>query len=292
MGTREWTLLGLLSLLWGCSFLFIEIALRDIPVFTVVAGRTGIGAAVLGGYLVASGVPLKPIAEHWRGLVLLGALRAAIPICLIVWAQTRIDSGLAGILNSTSPLFTMIIAHYLANDRLTRRKLAGCAVGMSGVVLMIGMDALRGLGDSVLGQLAMIGATCCYGFAASYGKRFEDMPHSLSAAGMLAGATALILPACVLLEHPWTLRPGLASVAALCGLAILSTAIAFVVWFRLIQTAGPSNTSLVTFLIPPVALALGIAVLGEEPSVSSLAGVAIIFAGLAIIQLRPAEAAG
>ena len=292
MGRREWMHLALLALLWGCSFLFIEIALRDIPLFTVAAGRTGIGAAVLAGYLVASGVPLKPIAQRWRGLVLLGALRAAIPICLIVWAQTKIDSGLAGILNSTSPLFTMVIAHYLAGDRLTPRKVAGCAVGMSGVVLMIGVDALHGLGDSVLGQVAMLGATCCYGFAASYGKHFEDMPHALSAAGMLAGATALILPASVLLEHPWTLRPGLASVAALCGLAILSTAIGFVVWFRLIQTAGPSNTSLVTFLIPPVALALGIAILGEEPSVSSLAGVAIIFAGLAIIQLRPVEAAG
>lgn len=289
MGRREWTHLALLSLLWGCSFFFIEIALRDLPVFTVAAGRTGIGAAVLAAYLVLSGVPLKPIAERWWGLVLLGALRAAIPICLIVWAQTRIDSGLAGILNSTSPLFTMIIAHYLAGDRLTPRKIAGCAVGMSGVVLMIGVDALRGLGDSVLGQLAMLGATCCYGFAASYGKRFEDMPHALSAAGMLAGATALILPASILLEHPWTLRPGFAPVAALCALGILSTAIGFVVWFRLIQSAGPSNTSLVTFLIPPVALVLGVAILGEQPSASSFAGVAIIFAGLALTQLRHAE---
>src|SRR6185369_11614815 len=161
MGRREWLLLGLLSLLWGCSFLFIGIALRDIPVFTVAAGRTGIGAAVLAGYLVLSGVSLKPIAERWQGLVVLGALRAAVPICLIVWAQTRIDSGFAGILNSTSPLFTMIIAHHLAGDRLTPRKIAGCAIGMSGVVLMIGVDALRGLGDSVLGQLAMLGATCC-----------------------------------------------------------------------------------------------------------------------------------
>ena len=153
---------------------------------------------------------------------------------------------------------------------------------------MIGVDALRGLGDSVLGQLAMLGATCCYGFAASYGKRFEDMPHALSAAGMLAGATALILPASVLLEHPWTLRPAFASIAALCALGVLSTAIAFVVWFRLIQTAGPSNTSLVTFLIPPVALVLGITVLGEQPSLTSFAGVAIIFAGLAITQFAPA----
>ena len=289
MGGREWAHLALLSLLWGCSFFFIEIALRDLPVFTVAGGRTGIGAAVLAGYLVVSGVPLKPMAQRWRGLVLLGALRAAIPICLIVWAQTKIDSGLAGILNSTSPLFTMIIAHYLAADRLTPRKIAGCVVGMSGVMLMIGVDALRGLGDSVLGQLAMLGATFCYGFAASYGKQFEDMPHALSAAGMLAGATVLILPAVLLLEHPWTLRPGVASLAALCGLAILSTAIGFVVWFRLIKSAGPSNTSLVTFLIPPVALALGIAVLGEQPSASSLAGVAIIFAGLAITQLRPAQ---
>lgn len=286
MGRREWALLGLLALLWGCSFLFIGIALRDIPVFTLAMGRTGIGAAALVAWLLLRDVSLKPIAERWRGFVLLGALRGAIPICLIVWAQTRIDSGLAGILNSTSPLFTMIVAHYLANERLTRKKLIGCAVGMSGVALMIGLDALRGLGDSVVGQLAMIGATCSYGFAASYGKRFEGMPHALSAAGMLAGATVLILPVSLFFEHPWALRPGVTSLAALLGLAILSTAIAFVVWFRLIQTAGPGNTSLVTFLIPLVALGLGMAILGEEPSMTSLAGVAILFAGLAITQMQ------
>ena len=289
MGAREWSLLGLLALLWGCSFLFIEIALRDIPVFTLALGRTGLGAAALAAWLMLRGTSLKPIAQRWGGFILLGALRGAIPICLIVWAQTRIDSGLAGILNSTSPLFTMIVAHYLANERLTRRKLIGCAVGMSGVVLMIGVDALHGLGDSVLGQLAMTGATCCYGFAASYGKRFEGMPHALSAAGMLAGASALILPLSLLLEHPWTLRPGAIPLAALFGLAILSTAIGFVVWFRLIQTAGPSNTSLVTFLIPLVALGLGIAILGEQPTGTSLAGVAILFAGLTITQMTRAQ---
>ena len=289
MGLREWTLLGLLSLLWGCSFLFIEVALRDLPVFTLALGRTGLGAAVLTGWLILRGISLRPIAEHWGGFVLLGALRGAMPICLIVWAQTRIESGLAGILNSTSPLFTMIVAHYLANERLTRRKLIGCVIGMSGVVLMIGVDALRGLGDSVVGQLAMIGATCCYGFAASYGKRFEGMPHALSAAGMLAGASALILPLSLVLENPWTLRPGAIPLAALLGLAILSTAIGFVVWFRLIQTAGPGNTSLVTFLIPLVALGLGVAVLGEQPTGTSLAGVAILFAGLTITQMKPAQ---
>src|SRR5262245_16730662 len=161
MGRREWLLLGVLSLLWGCSFLFVELALRDLPVFTVALGRTGIAAAFLVLVLIATRSPVLPLARRWREFLLLGALRAAIPMSLIVWAQTRIDSGVAGILNSTSPLFTMVVAHLLtADDRLTPQKLAGCLIGMAGVVVMIGMEALSGLGSGLAGQLAMLGATC------------------------------------------------------------------------------------------------------------------------------------
>lgn len=287
MGIQEWLLLGALSILWGCSFLFVELALQDIPVFTVALGRTGIAAAFLVLLLLATRSPLLPLARRWREFILLGALRAAIPMSLIVWAQTRIDSGTAGILNSTSPLFTMIIAHLLtSDDRLTPQKLIGCVIGIAGVIVMIGMEFPGDPGSGLAGQLAMLGATCSYGFAAVYGRRFDTGSNTASAAGMLCGATLLILPAALLIDRPWTLSPGLHSMGALFGLALLSTALAFVVWFRLITTAGPSNTSLVTFLIPFTALAFGILLLKEEPSFGSLLGLVIILAGLAVTQVR------
>ena len=287
MGVREWLLLGTLSILWGCSFLFVEIALRDIPVFTVALGRTGIAAAFLLLLLAATRSPLLPLATRWREFILLGALRAAIPMSSIVWAQTRIDSSVAGILNSTSPLFTMAIAHVLtSDDRLSPQKLVGCAVGMVGVVVMIGMEFLNEFGHGITGHLAMLGATCSYGFAAVYGRRFDTGSSTASAAGMLCGATLLILPVALLIDRPWTITPGVQAVGALFGLALLSTAVAFVVWFRLITTAGASNTSLVTFLIPFTALGFGILLLGEKPSLSSFLGLAIILAGLAVIQFR------
>jgi drug/metabolite transporter (DMT)-like permease len=287
MGAREWLLLAALSALWGCSFLFVELALRDLPVFTVALGRTGIAAAFLLLLLAATRAPLLPLVQRWREFLLLGALRAAIPMSLIVWAQTRIDSGVAGILNSTSPLFTMVIAHLLTtDDRLTPQKLIGCLIGMVGVVAMIGMEFLSRLGDGVGGQLAMLGATCSYGFAAVYGRRFDTGSNTAAAAGMLSGATLLILPLALAIDRPWALSPGPLSISALFALALLSTAVAFVVWFRLITTAGPSNTSLVTFLIPLAALGFGVLLLGEKPTLGSLLGLAIILAGLAVTQVK------
>jgi drug/metabolite transporter (DMT)-like permease len=206
---------------------------------------------------------------------------------LIVWAQTRIDSSVAGILNSTSPLFTMVIAHLLtSDDRMSPQKLIGCLIGMVGVIVMIGMEFVYELGSGVAGQLAMLGATCSYGFAAVYGRRFDTGSNKASDAGMLCGATLLILPVAFVIDAPWTLSPGVYSISALVSLALLSTAVAFVVWFRLITTAGPSNTSLVTFLIPFTALGLGILLLGEKTSLGSLLGLAIILAGLAVTQIK------
>jgi drug/metabolite transporter (DMT)-like permease len=287
MGAREWLLLSALSILWGCSFLFVEVALRDIPVFTVALGRTGIAAGLLIVLLVATRFPLSSLLRRWREFLVLGALRAAIPMSLIIWAQTRIDSGVAGILNSTSPLFTMVIAHLLtSDDRMSPQKLAGCLIGMLGVVAMIGTDFVLELGSGVAGQLAMLGATCSYGFAAVYGRRFDAGSNTASAAGMLCGATLLILPVALVIDAPWTLNPGVNAIAALVGLALLSTAVAFIVWFKLITTAGPSNTSLVTFLIPFTALGFGILLLGEKISMGSLLGLAIILAGLAVTQIK------
>lgn len=286
MTTKGWALLFLLSVLWGSSFFFIEIALRDISIFTIVFARVGIAALVLTVYVYATGHQLPGKITIWGQFILLGALRAAIPISLIVWAETQINSSLAGILNSTSPLFTAIIAHHLTpDDKLTRSRLLGIVMGMIGVGVLIGPDALQGFGVQVIAQLAMLGATCSYGFAAVYGRQFKGTSPTVSATGMLIGAALLIFPL-ALLEQPWTLSLSLLSVSAILGLSLLSTALAFIVWFQLIFSVGASNTSMVTFLIPITALVLGLFILDETMNLTSFIGLMIILAGLAIAQNR------
>jgi len=283
MGPIQWLLLLSLALLWGGSFFFIEIAIRDLPVFTVVTARVGLAAILLIGFVYLQGHTMPRSLKTWAKFLLLGALRATLPISLIVWAETQIDSGLASILNSTSPLFTMIVAHFLtADEPLTPNRTVGVIIAMSGVTVLIGAHALQGLGLKVLAQLAMLGATLSYGFAAVYGRRFKALPTTVSSAGMLVGATLLALPLALLLERPWTLRPSGLSVAAVLALAVLSTALAFVIWFKLIHSAGAANTSMVTFLIPIVGLLLGVGLLGERLEPSSLIGLALILLGLAV----------
>lgn len=283
MGLREWLLLISLALLWGGSFFFIELAIRDLPVFTVVTARVGIAAILLISFVYLTGHKMPTSPKLWAELLLLGALRAALPISLIVWAETQIDSGLASILNSTSPLFTMIVAHLLTSDeKLTSNRMVGVLIAMSGVIVLIGVEAFQGLGLKVLAQLAMLGATLSYGFASVYGKRFRDLSSIVSSAGMLAGATILVMPLALFLEHPWTLRPGAVSLFGILGLAVLSTALAFIIWFQLIHSAGAANTSMVTFIIPIVGLFLGFAFLGERLEFSSIVGLALILLGLAV----------
>ena len=286
VGRTDWILLIVLSILWGSSFAFIDIALQSLPVFTIVFLRVSIAALILTVYLYLNGHRLPGSVMMWRRFIVLGMLRAALPISLIVWAETRIDSGLAGILNSTSPLFTAIIAHFLTHDdKLTGNRLLGIAIGMLGVGVLIGVDALQGLGSRIPAQFAMLGATCSYGFAAVYGRRFRDTSPVVSAAGMLIGSSILILPLAIV-EDPWLIEPTLAAVSAILGLSVFSTAVAFIVWFQLIFRVGASNTAMVTFLIPITALLLGVTVLGERIEISSLTGLGIILFGLVIFHTR------
>lgn len=288
MGAREWALLLLLlSGLWGSSFFFIEVALQSITTFTVVFLRVAIAALILTTIIYASGQRLPLTVKAWRQFIILGLLRAALPISLFVWAETQIDSGLAGILNSTAPLFTGMIAHVSTqDDKLTQQRLIGIMVGMAGVSVLIGADILQGLGAQVIAQVAILGATCSYGFAAVYGRQFKGTTSPLvSAAGMLTGATLLILPFAIM-EQPWQLTPSILSMGAIIGLSVFSTAVAFIVWFQLIFSAGASNTSMVTFLIPITALILGSVFLKETIEISAIVGLLIILSGLGIAQNR------
>ncbi|MFK7805495.1 MAG: DMT family transporter [Anaerolineae bacterium] len=287
MGFSEWSLLLFLALLWGSSFLLMKVAVQELPVFTVVLGRVGIAALVMTVYVFAKGLAMPTSFKEWGQLFLLGFLRAGLPISLFVWAGTQIDSSVSGILNSTTPLFTVLVAHFLTQDeKLTSNKLLGIIAGMVGVVFLIGPNALQGLGNNVLGQMAVLGATLSYGFAGVYGRRFKHMPVAVSTAGLLIGSTLMILPIALFLDQPWLLRPSLIATGSVVALAVFNTGIAFMVWLTLVLKVGATNTSQVTIIIPVVALILGFIVLQEAIEWNAVVGLGFILLGLAISQNR------
>jgi drug/metabolite transporter (DMT)-like permease len=218
----------------------------------------------------------------------MGGLNNLIPFSLIFWGQTRIASGLASILNSTTPLFAVVLAHLLTRDeKLTANRAAGVLFGIVGVVVMIGPDALGGLGSNVLAQIAVLGAALSYAFAGIYGRRFRDLPPLVTASGQVTATTILMLPVLLVVDQPWTLPvPGARTWAALAGLALLSTALGYVLYFRILAVAGATNLLLVTFLIPVSALILGVSVLGERFDGRHFGGMALIALGLAAIDGR------
>ena len=236
------------------------------------------------------GLSLPADSRVWAAFVGMGILNNVVPFSLIVFGQTRIGSGLAAILNATTPLFAVVVAHLAApGERLTPARLAGVALGLLGVVAMVGPAALHGLGGALAAQVACLAAALSYAVAGLYGRRFQALGVAppATAAGMLTASAALIAPLALLVDRPWTLPwPGPAAVAALLGLAALSTALAYLLYFRLLASAGATNLLLVTFLIPVSAVALGVLVLGEAIAARQVLGMALIGAGLAAIDGR------
>jgi drug/metabolite transporter (DMT)-like permease len=225
----------------------------------------------------------------WRDFLLMGLLNNAIPFSLIFWGQKEIASGLASIHNATTPLFTVLVAHaFTADERATPAKLIGVGLGIAGVALMIGLDLISGFGSHLLSELAVLAAALSYAFAGVFGRRFRGRPPLVVAAGQLTGSSALILPLALLIDRPWTgASPSLGVWAALIGLAILSTALAYVIFFRILARAGATNLLLVTFLIPVSALLLGVTFLAETVTAHQLLGMLLIGLGLAVIDGRP-----
>jgi drug/metabolite transporter (DMT)-like permease len=288
MTTGQWGLLSLLAVLWGGSFFFQKVALAALPPFTVLLARVGLAAAALWIAARAVGYRLPRSRQDWVPLVVMAALNNVVPFSLILWGQTRIASGLAAILNACAPLFTAVLAHFLTRDeRLTSRRAAGVLLGLSGVVLMIGPDSLGGIGRDVLAQLAVLTAGISYACAGIFGRRFAGTPPLVTATGQVTASTLLILPVTLLVDRPWTLaRPGARVLAALLGLAIISTALGYVVYFRILATAGATNLLLVTLVMPVIALVLGTLVLGERLAPPHFAGMGLIAGGLAVIDGR------
>jgi drug/metabolite transporter (DMT)-like permease len=208
---------------------------------------------------------------------------------LIVWGQTRIASGLTSILNATTPLFTVVLAHYLTRDEpLTPRRLGAVMAGLAGVVVMIGPDVLAGLGSNVLAQACVLGAALSFAFAGIFGRRFRDVPPLVTAAGQVTASSVMMAPIVLLVDRPWTLPvPGVAVFGAVAGLALLGTALAYIIYFRILAVAGATNLLLVTFVMPVCALILGGVVLGEQLEPRHFGGMALIALGLAAIDGRP-----
>ncbi|WP_417600274.1 DMT family transporter [Pararhodobacter oceanensis] len=287
MSIGDWLRLALLSLLWGGSFFFVEVAVPHLPAFTIVFIRVGLGAAVLAAMLLALRIPFPRGAQVWAALAVMGFLNNAVPFTLFVLAQGQISSGLASILNATTPLWSVVVAHLaLSDERMTPAKALGVVIGFAGVAVMMGAALGEG---TIWAQAACIGAAFSYAVSSVWGRRFRRMglaPLSTSF-GQVAMSSLMMLPLVVVIDRPWALpMPGLEVILALIGLAVLSTALAYWLYFGLISSAGAVNASLVTFLIPVSAIALGVLVLGEVLLPRHLAGMALIGLGLAALDGR------
>ncbi len=290
MTLRDWALLFLLSTLWGGSFFFAAIAVRELPPLTVVALRTGIAALVLIAVLRLRDEPLPFAKGAVAAFCVMGLLNNLLPFSLLFWAQTTIPSGLASILNATTPMFSIVVAHVLlADERLAMNKAVGILFGFLGVVVLLGGDVLKGADIATLGMLACLGAAVAYGFAGVYGRRFKAMALSATqvAFGQLAATTVMMLPIVALIDKPWDLvPPSWPVVASVLALAIVSTALAYVIFFRILASAGAVNVALVTLLVPVSAILLGSLILDEELTLRHYAGMAFIGLGLLAIDGR------
>jgi drug/metabolite transporter (DMT)-like permease len=290
MSHLDWFLLIALSILWGGSFFCIGMAVNALPPFTIVLLRVSIAALALHVVLRLTRTAMPWDGKTWRAFLGMGLLNNAIPFSLIVWGQAHVASGLASILNATTPLFTVLVAHLLtADEKLTKGRIAGVLVGLAGVVILIGPKALVGLGEGATAKVAILGAALSYSFAAIFGRRFKRMgvPPLATATGQVTASSLLLLPVALTADHPWTLHwPSLSVCGAVLGLALLSTALAYVVFFRILASAGAVNLMLVTFLIPVSAIVLGRAFLGEALAPRDFLGMALIGLSLAAIDKR------
>lgn len=289
-----WSLLLVLSILWGGSFLFGRIAVAELPPMTVAWVRVALAAAALLAGLLVAGQSIAPAFPRWRDFLVMGLVNNVIPFSLIFWGQTEIGAGLAAVLNATTPLFAAVIAHFATSDeRLTGNRIAGLLIGIAGVLVLVGPEVWSGLGQSVWAQLAVLGAALSYGFAGLWGRRFRSFPPALSALSQLSASTLLLLPLVLIFERPLGLAmPSPTVVASVAALAVLSTALAYIVFFRILARAGGSNVMLVTLMIPPSAILLGWLVLGENLSAGQLLGAAIIGLALIVIDGRLAKRLG
>jgi drug/metabolite transporter (DMT)-like permease len=290
MSAADWGIIMLLSLLWGGAFFMIELGLRGFPPNSLVFLRMALAVPPMLLILKIMGHHMPRDRKSWQQLFVLGAINAAFPFILFFWGQTRIESGLASILNATTPLWGVVTAHFLTRDeKATPARVAGIVLGLAGIIVMVGPDALGGISGSVLAQLACLAATLLYALAAVYARTLSrsTMTPLVIATGQVVAAAIIMFPVMLMVDHPWTLpSAGWDAWAGAIGLAIPSTAIAYFFYFRLIDSAGASNAMLVAFIMPVIAVILGVVALNESIEAKELAGAALIALGLLAIDGR------
>lgn len=283
-----WALLLLLGLIWGGSFFFARIAVLEVPPFTLVFLRLFLAALALHIYLHGRFGLYQSLAAHWRSFAVMGFVNNALPHTLIFFGQTEIGAGLASILNATTPIWTVLIANrWTADEKLTAGKIGGCLAGLAGTAVLIGPSITTAASAPLWALVLPVVAAMSYGVAGTYGKRFRSLPAPVSATGQLTASTLMMLPVCAFTDQPWTLpAPSMQAVAAILALALISTAFAYLLFFRILATAGATNASLVTLIVPPSAILLGAIFLRERLEAPDIAGMLLIGFGLVLLDGR------
>ena len=275
------TLLIALSTLWGASYTFIRIGVTTIPPLTLIAARTLIAGSVLLLWMKFQGVSMPRGHAMWTRFFVQALLNSVVPFTLIAWAERYVDASLTTILNSTSPVLAFLGTWLISrHERITRRKLFGITAGLAGVCMVVGTSAFDGLGTRVLPQLAIVAATVCYAGAAIYGRSFKGLSPAVPAAGSLIAGALVLVPVSMAVDRPWTVHPSMHSLFALLALALFSTALALVIYFRLVQTLGSVSTTAQAYLRVPIGVLIGMGFLGESLSRSAWLGLACVVAGV------------
>jgi drug/metabolite transporter (DMT)-like permease len=280
----ELALLLALATLWGASYTFIRVGVATIPPVTLIACRTLMAGLLLLAIMRWRGVRMPMDATTWRRLLFQACLNSVIPWTMVAWGSQILDAGVATILNSTAPIFTFFLTLAITrHEAVTSRKLIGVLAGMAGICLIVG--ALSGFGAELTAQIAMVLAAMAYAGAAVLGRGFRDLDPMVPAAGSLLCGAAMLIPVSLVLERPWTLQPSTSSMLALLGLAVFSTALAFVLYFRLIRTLGSVGTTAQAYLRVPIGVAVGVVFLGEQLSSTAWIGLACVVVGVAAMTI-------
>ena len=284
----ELALLLALATLWGGSYTFIKLGVATIPPITLIAARTAIAGLLLVVIMRMRGVTMSTDGPTWRRFIFQACLNSVIPWTLIAWGERFVDAGLATILNSASPIFTFLFTVAITrHEAASPRKLFGVISGMAGICLIVGVDAFRDLGQGIVAEVAIVAATICYACAAIFSRGFKGLDPMAPAAGSLIAGAAILLPLSLAVERPWTLAPSTSSLLALLALAVFSTAIAFVIYFRLIHTLGSVGTTAQAYLRVPIGVALSVAFLGERLGPTAWIGLACVVIGVAAMTIPP-----
>ena len=289
MSSRTWAMLFALSLLWGCSFPFVKVAVAGVPPMTLVLVRVAIAAAMLLPVIGLAREKFPRGRALWGGFFAMALLNNLIPWTLSVWAQQFVPSALAAIMNAATPLLSVVVGHFLLVDEpLRANRFAGVLVGFIGVAILIGPGALLDR-SRLLAELALLGAAVSYAFSGVVGRRFATLGASAlqSAFGQMTAGALMMAPLALAIEQPWNVAmPTSTQLEAVAGLAIMSTAVAYLLFFRILARAGATNVMLVTLLVPPTAILIGWLFLGERLDPQAFAGLGFIAAGLALIDGR------